>query len=1056
MRLGLDIGTNSIGWWLFALDAKGNPAQTIDAGVRIFADGRDPKSKASLAVDRRIARSMRRRRDRYLRRRAALMTKLAEAGLMPQDPAAAKTLEALDPYLLRAKGLDSPLTLNELGRALFHLNQRRGFKSNRKTDNNDSDAGKIAMGAAWLGQDMLAAGARSYGEFLHKHRQTDNPRHTPPVRTRMTTLTLGDKPEDGYRFYPTRHLLEEEFRKLWAAQAAHHPALTDTLGDALFEIIFYQRPLAKPKIGRCLFEDEPRQPKAHPLFQRRILYETVNALRIARPGMADRPLTLDERDRLILAFDGKTVKTRTSANLSFAALRRQLKLSPDERFTMEGGTRKGIDCDQLRALFAHKEKLGPLWSQMDETAQWALVEKLREEEDPKALEAWLKARFDLDDARIMAIANTPLPEGYGRIGEHASRQILEHLKAEVITYDKAAKAIYGDHRGIATGEILERLPYYGEILDKHVIPGTGEPEDDVITRFGRITNPTVHIGLNQLRHLVNAIIDTHGRPDEIIVELARDLKLSEDQKREINKTIRKNTDDAIRRGKVLEEEMHQRNNGANRLIIKLWEELHADVMDRRCPYTGTKISASMLFDGSCDVDHILPYSRTLDDSIANRTLCMREANRQKGNNTPWEAWGSRPEAWAKIEPLIKRLPKNKQWRFAPDAMAKYEGENDFLARQLVDTQYLSRIAREYLSRLYPEEKLTGGKIHVFVTPGRLTEMLRRVWGLNNLLGEHNLAKPKNRHDHRHHAIDAAVVAATDRGLLSRISKLHRQTEKLEAPEQKTPPPWAQFRADMKTQLAKITVSHRADHGRLSLEARKSGRDSTSGQLHNDTAYGPTDEDGVVVTRKPLTAIKPADIARIRDADLRAQLYQETDGLEGKAFIAALESFALKTGPYQGIRRVRLSEKLKTIPIKDEHGKVYKGYKGDSNHCIEVWKLPDGKWQAERLTTFDAHQNGLGSTRPHPAAKLQMRLFKKDVVQLQHPEHGAVTAIVAKISAARLDLAPLNEANTDARARNKDDEFDFLRIGLGTLQKRGLRKAYVGLLGEVKNQPPKAN
>ena len=1055
MRLGIDIGTNSIGWWLYAQDAQGYPTSTIDAGVRIFADGRDPKSKASLAVDRRIARSMRRRRDRYLRRRAALMKKLAEAGLMPKDPRAAKALEKLDPYLLRAKGLDEALSLNELGRALFHLNQRRGFKSNRKTDSNDSEAGKIAMGAARLGQAIMAAGARSYGEFLHLRRQTDNPRHTPPVRTRMTTLTLGEKPEDGYEYYPTRDLLEGEFRKLWAAQAPHHTALTDELRDALFEIIFYQRPLAKPKIGRCLFEDEDRLPKAHPLFQRRILYETVNALRIARPGEADRTLTLDERDRLILAFDGKAVKTRASANLSFSKLRTELKLSPDEHFTIEGKTRKGIDCDQLRALFAHKERLGNQWSRMDEAAQWELVEKLREEEDPEALEAWLKARFGLDDARILAIANTPLPEGYGRIGAHATRQILEHLKAEVITYGKAATAIYGDHRGIASGGILERLPYYGEILDKHVIPGTAQPEDDDITRFGRITNPTVHIGLNQLRRLVNAIIDAHGLPDEIIVELARDLKNSEDQKKKINKEIKKNTEDAIRRGKLLEEEMGQRNTGANRLILKLWEELNEDVMDRRCPYSGQKISASMLFDGSCDVDHILPYSRTLDDSIANRTLCLREYNRQKGNKTPWEAWGDTPN-WKNIEPRIKHLPKNKTWRFAPDAMTRYEGENDFLARQLKDTQYLSRIAREYLSRLYPEEKRTGGKIHVFVTPGRLTEMLRRTWRLNNLLGKHNLAKPKNRHDHRHHAIDAAVIAATDLGLLNRISKLHRQTEKLEAPEQEIPPPWKGFREDMKTQLAQITVSHRADHGRISFEARKTGHDRTSGQLHNDTAYGPTDEDGIVVTRKPLTAIRPADIARIRDPELQAQLYQRTQGLDGKDFIAALEVYAREDTAYKGIRRVRLIEKLKTIPIKDKSGAVYKGYKGDSNHCIEVWKMPNGKWQAERLTTFDAHQTGLGSTRPHPAASLLMRLFKKDVVELEHPKQGHVRAIIAKISAARLDLAPLNEANVDARARSKEDDFDFLRIGLTTLQKRALRKVYVGITGGVKNTTKQAN
>ena len=146
MRLGLDIGTNSIGWWLYETDrAKADARITgsIAGGVRIFSDGRDPQSGASLAVDRRTARAMRRRRDRYLRRRATLMKVLANAGLMPADPTEAKTLEALDPYELRATGLDEGLPLTHLGRALFHINQRRGFKSNRKTDRGDNESGKI-------------------------------------------------------------------------------------------------------------------------------------------------------------------------------------------------------------------------------------------------------------------------------------------------------------------------------------------------------------------------------------------------------------------------------------------------------------------------------------------------------------------------------------------------------------------------------------------------------------------------------------------------------------------------------------------------------------------------------------------------------------------------------------------------------------------------------------------------------------------------------------------------------------------------------------------------
>jgi len=140
-RLGLDVGTNSIGWALIDTDA----GRIIDLGSRIFSDGRDPKSGASLAVDRRDARAARRRRDRYLGRRSAFLEALIRHGLMPEAAEETRLLAAKDPYVLRARALDEPLTPHEIGRALFHLNQRRGFKSNRKAERGrkENEDGKI-------------------------------------------------------------------------------------------------------------------------------------------------------------------------------------------------------------------------------------------------------------------------------------------------------------------------------------------------------------------------------------------------------------------------------------------------------------------------------------------------------------------------------------------------------------------------------------------------------------------------------------------------------------------------------------------------------------------------------------------------------------------------------------------------------------------------------------------------------------------------------------------------------------------------------------------------
>ena len=287
------------------------------------------------------------------------------------------------------------------------------------------------------------------------------------------------------------------------------------------------------------------------------------------------------------------------------------------------------------------------------------------------------------------------------------------------------------------------------------------------------------------------------------------------------------------------------------------------------PYCGDMVGAEMLFNGVADIDHILPYSRTLDDSPGNKVVAHRACNRSKGNKTPWERWHTDEQRWANITDQVARLHKSKQWRFAPDAMERFETTAVFLARQLTDTQYLSKLARKYLSSLYAEQGEGSG--HVYVIPGRMTAMLRRLWGLNSLLPDHNFVEnehsdaPKNRLDHRHHAIDAAVTAVTTRSLVQQLADAAARAEKkdLDRLFEQLPQPWSNFREDLGEKLARVIVSHKPDHGRKGRPAP--GHDVTAGRLHNDTAYGLTGEkaaDGrtpIVVHRVPLMALRPSDL-----------------------------------------------------------------------------------------------------------------------------------------------------------------------------------------------------
>lgn len=1103
--LALDLGTNSIGWCIFATDEALSPISILDAGVRIFSDGREPKSGTSLAEGRRVARGMARRRDRYKRRRKAVLRTLTEYGMMPADPRARAALVAEtgdsgqavsnDVYSLRRRALDEKLPLFHVGRALFHLQQRRGFKSNRKTDRKDNEKGAIALGAEKLHLAMKEAGARTLGEFLAGRRGAD-PANRGDVRVRMDAAGAdgpdGRKDRPGYEFYPVRAMLEDEFERIWDAQAPHWPdVLTQERKAHLFRVMFYQRPLKAPVVGKCSFNPaEERVAKAHPLFQAFRLYKEVNELELVLPDQSHRKLTLDQRDALVTLL-------RRKQSATFKSLRKELKLSDrDMRFNKEGEGRDKLLGDEVYSRMADATLFGNRWAAMPMERQWEIVSKLRDEADPFALHQWLVSEAGLSDEAAGKAADAKLPEGYGRLGATALSDMLEELKADVIPEAEAAKRCGYDHALARTGEGVDLLPKYQEILERRIPPGTNDPGDDYDIRKGRITNPTVHIALNQLRALTNRLIARHGRPERIHIELARELNQSEDQKREATSRNARNRRDAERRSAKLIE-LGQPDTGFNRQLLKQWEELNPyDPLDRRCIYSGEVITASMLFSGAVDIDHILPWSRTLDDSQPNRILCTREANRQKRNYAPAEVplWQDR---YDDILERARRLPENKRWRFARDAMQRFEKERDFLDRQLTDTQYLARLAHDYLGAFYPDEEADGDGVvkrrnHVVVVTGRMTEMLRRKWGLNGILSSHNLpesagsradpAKPKNRNDHRHHAIDAAVIGVTSRSLLKRIADAARdgESEGAENAIRAIDPPWPSFRDDLKAVVDRIVVSHKPDHGTLPGPGER-GR--TAGQLHNDTAYGLTDEvdergNPVVVRRKPFLSLQPKDLPSIRDGELRHRLEMTTQGLVGKEFSAALLRFRQTDPTFRRIRHVRVTEGLTVIPIHDARGKPYKGYLGDANYRYDVWELPDGKWVPDVISMFDAHRPDFDwqARRPHPAARKVLSLKQKDMVAYDDPKGGPTIGIVVKFGQnGQITLVAHNEggelakrnalpnSEEEALARGEQpgpdgrlafDPFKYYAPTAGGLKKIGLRQVRVDETGKVFDPGPR--
>lgn len=1081
-RLALDLGSTSLGWVIVLLKeiaGEWRPAAIIKAGVRIFSDGRDPQKGASLAVHRREKRAMRRRRDRLLKRKHRMMALLLKHGFFPVDVDERRTLELLDPYKLRAKGLNEALTPAEFARALFHINQRRGFKSNRKTDKKDNDSSALKTAICNLRQAIAAYPRdvdgkplkpgqfslldwvnrklpetenglpRTVGELLRKRSQSgDGVR----ARYRETPVVKEDgkkRIDKSYDLYIDRAMIEAEFDALWAKQADLNPAAyTEAARAELKDCLLHQRPLKPVKPGRCTLEpDEERAPLALPSQQRFRIYQEVNNLRVLGEGLRDEPLTLEQRNQIVSLLEKPRKDKKTAHEVSFDQIRVALGLSGTVKFNIEDQKRTSLKGNSTSAILSKKEYFGSVWFDWSERQQDAIVRQLVNQQSLGRLIKRLMKYCLVDEARAEAIANAGLPDGYGSLSAKALARILPELSNEVTTYDKAVQAAgyehhsrlnaYGEIPGMtfdtgherinrSTGEIEKlhahcKLPYYGEYLQRHVGFGTGKPEDPPEKRYGKIANPTVHIGLNQVRVVVNALIKRYGHPSEVIVEVARELKQSREQRQDEQRRQSDNQkrNDRLRNeaARILEIVPEQVRRADIQKLI-LWEELSFNVAERYCPYSGVQIGACMVLSEETEIEHILPFSQTLDDSLNNKTLAMRQANRIKGNRTPWQASEDFARQGWKYEDILRRaerMPKNKRYRFGMDGYEKWLREdNDFLARALNDTRHLSRVAREYLSLICPQ--------NTRVIPGQMTAMLRAKFGLNDILG---LGGEKNRNDHRHHAVDACVIAVTDQGMLQRFAQASaRAREKqLDRLVENMPLPWETYYEHVKRAVGNIWVSHKPDHG-------------YEGAMMEATAYG---------IRK--------------DGSIKQKI--KADGSGGR----------------EVKNLIRISE-----PSQPErHGVVegeplpYVGYVGGSNYCIEIVRNEKGKWEGEIITTFVAYRRitdevkrlrirgfsheeasrlAVASLRGNMSASgkpIIMRLMKGDTVLIEAEDGKRLLRVVKIDPSTNIVFSEINEAGELQRRHvDGDDHFRYTNLRGGSLQSVKARHVTISPIGELRD------
>jgi len=486
-------------------------------------------------------------------------------------------------------------------------------------------------------------------------------------------------------------------------------------------------------------------------------------------------------------------------------------------------------------------------------------------------------------------------------------------------------------------------------------------------------NPVVVRALSETRKVVNAIVRKYGKPSRIIVELARETRgtmrsrqdrLSQNRQIEAyHKTISADlTAQGIKPSRDLIEK------------YKLWKEC-----EKVCPYTGRSIAFHQLFGANpeFDVEHIIPYPRSLDNGFMNKTLCAKSENQRKSNRTPYEAYHGTAQ-YDEILVRIKKLPYEKQRRFKMK-----EIPDDFTSRQLVDTSYAARSCVEYLRQL---------GVSVETTRGPITAELRWQWGLNRILGKDEAVKTRD--DHRHHAVDAVVIALTSKKHVNNLRRKYDfgREERFPAPWEDAGVPKEAFRQIVRASIEAINVSHRP--------TRK-----LQGRFNEETNYGAVDvEKGEYVYRVPLKGITASKAADIVDPIVRQLVCQrlEEHGVEaGKAAPAVVFSdenplyMPGDKGPRIETVRIRVKGS-NMVPIVDETGKPYRYVKPGSNHHIAIFERTDDKGKLRRckevVTRFEAARRKLAGEPivrrkhpEHPEAKFLMWLCKDDMVLMDEPD-----------------------------------------------------------------------
>ncbi len=850
--LGLDLGTNSIGWAVVNADENGNPISIERMGSRIVPLTPDDANEfttgnaISKNKSRTEKRTARKGYDRYQLRRANLTKELRKLKMLPDENLI--KLPALELWGIRAKAATKGirLTLPEIGRVLYHINQKRGYK-HAKSDENADTKQKAYVAEVNARYALIKERNQTIGQYFTE-KLKESEKETPEGK--LYTYRIKDQ------VFP-RNAYEAEFDQIMECQKDFYPDILtkDEINKLRNEIIFYQRKLKSCKhlVSLCDFEKREYKnkegkiviggpkvaPKSSPLFQLCKIWEEVNNLTLKnrkndelyisqeqRQAMVD---FLDTHEKLTISdmysilgiskqdgwWGGKAIGKGLQGNTTKIALKNALCDFPDADKLLQFRL-KNVDSGlfdeisgeiiQITDPDFEKEPLYDLWHTI-----YSISDKVE-------LANALKKKYNIDDKDIInrLYAIDFVKPGFGNKSAKAIRRILPYLQ-QGLKYSDACEYAGFKHSDSLTKEENEARP----LLDQ--LPAIQK---------NTLRQPVVEKILNQMINVVNALMADYGRFDSIHVELARELKQSKDER---NTTFLQN-DAATKLNEAIAKRLTEYEIKPTKRIIEKYKFIFPSkgCFDKRtgkfisknfdglstvnqCIYCGQPFSLSTALNGDgYEIEHIIPRDLLCDNSQSNKVLSCQYCNSKKSNRTAFDfmrsqgedafnAYINRIDTWsrdgiispAKRERLLlshEDYVERKKNGKTTDEDKKYW--EDFISRQAGETQYISRESIKILKQCCR---------NVNATSGTVTAILRHLWGYDEILHQLNFARYKQagltefvtwesdhgkkkhtkeqivdwskRLDHRHHAIDALVVACTQQGFIQRINTLNADETK---------------------------------------------------------------------------------------------------------------------------------------------------------------------------------------------------------------------------------------------------------------------------------------